>query len=83
MKLPNFNIFNHSFSKFVANDRNQHLSLKRIASAVKRNGQVFKTLAESMIAGQVEFAVDNWPDTSGIIAIIATSLATFGFIFSI
>lgn len=83
MKLPNFNIFNHSFSKFVANDRNQHLSLKRIASAVKRNGLVFKTLAESMIAGQVEFAVDNWPDTSGIIAIIATSLATFGFIFSI
>lgn len=83
VKLPNFNIFNHSFSKFVANDKNQHLSLKRIASAVKRDGQVFKTLAESMIAGQVEFAVDNWPDTSGIIAIIATSLATFGFIFSI
>lgn len=83
MKLPNFNIFNYSFSKFVATDRNQHLSLKRIASAVKRNGQVFKTLAESMIAGQVEFAVDNWPDTSGIIAIIATSLVTFGFIFSI
>uniref|UniRef100_A0A8W8IJ09 Uncharacterized protein n=1 Tax=Magallana gigas TaxID=29159 RepID=A0A8W8IJ09_MAGGI len=36
-----------------------------------------------MIAGQLEFAVDNWHDTSGIIAIIATSLATFGFIFSI
>ena len=36
-----------------------------------------------MIASQVEFAVDNWHDTSGIIAIIATSLATFGFIFSI
>lgn len=36
-----------------------------------------------MIAGQVEFAVDKWPDTSGILAITATSLAFLGFIFSI
>lgn len=83
VKLPNFNIFNHSFSQYIANDRKEHLSLKRIAIAVKRDGKVFKTLADSMVAGQIEFAIDNWPDTSGIIAIIATSLATFGFIFSI
>ena len=36
-----------------------------------------------MIDGQVTFAVDNWPDTSGILAIIATSLAFIGFVFSI
>lgn len=36
-----------------------------------------------MIAGQVEFAVDKWPDTSGILAITATFLAFLGFIFSI
>ncbi|XP_062585333.1 uncharacterized protein LOC134246997 [Saccostrea cucullata] len=83
VKLPNFIIFNHSFSQYVANDKNQHLSLKRIAQAVKRDGKVFKTLTDSMIAGQVEFAVDNWPDTSGILAIIATSVASFGLIFGI
>ena len=29
-----------------------------------------------MIAGQVEFAVDQWLDTSGILAIIASSLVS-------
>ena len=36
-----------------------------------------------MIAGQVNFAVDNWPDTSGILAIVSTSVGFFGLIFSI
>lgn len=81
--LPNFQIFNHSFSQYLANDKQQHLSLTRIAKAVRRDGKVLKNLAESMIAGQVEFAVDKWPDTSGILAITATSLAFLGFIFSI
>lgn len=83
IKLPNFHIFNHSFSKFLANDQKQHLSLKRIAKAVRHDGQVFTNLAESMIAGQVNFAVDNWPDTSGILAIVSTSVGFFGLIFSI
>lgn len=48
-----------------------------------REGEVFITLADSKVSEQVEFAVDNWPDTSGIIAIIATSLTTSGFISSI
>ena len=60
---------------YIANDKKQHLSLKRIAKAVKHDGKVFTTLAESMIDGQVEYAIDNLPDTSGIIAIVATSLA--------
>lgn len=81
--LLNFQIFNHSFSQYLANDKQQHLSLTRIAKAVRRDGKVLKNLAESMIAGQVEFAVDKWPDTSGILAITATSLAFLGFIFSI
>ena len=83
IQIPNFNIFNHSFSQYLANDKTQHLSLKRIAKAVKHDGKVFQTLAESMIDGQVTFAVDNWSDTSGILAVIATSLAFIGFVFSI
>ena len=83
LQIPSFHIFNHSFSQYLANDNKQHLSLKRIAKAMKKDGTVFQTLAESMIAGKVDFALDQWPDTSGIIAIIATSLAFFGFIFSL
>lgn len=83
IQIPNFHIFNHSFSQYLANDKTQHLSLKRIAKAVKHDGKIFPTLAESMPDGQVTFAVDNWPDTSGILAIIATSLAFIGFVFSI
>lgn len=83
VKIPDFHIFNHSFSKFLANDKEQHLSLKRIAKAVKHDGKVFKNLAESMIAGRVDFAIDNWPDTSGILAIVATSVGFFGLVFSI
>lgn len=83
IKIPDFHILNHSFCKFLANDKEQHLSLKRIAKAVKHDGKVFKTLAEFMIAGRVDFAVDSWPDTSDILAIVATSIGLFGLVFSI
>lgn len=82
IQLPNFHIFNHSFSQYLASDKEQHLSLNRIAKAVRHDGKVFKSLAESMIAGQVEFAVDQWLDTIGILAIIASSIGLFGFTFT-
>lgn len=82
IQLPNFHIFNHSFSQYLANDKEQHLSLNRIAKAVRHDRKVFKSLVESMIAGKVEFAVDQWLETSGILAIIASSIGLFGFPFS-
>lgn len=36
-----------------------------------------------MIAGRVDFAVDNLPDTSGILAIVAISIGFIGLVFSI
>ncbi|KAK3104775.1 hypothetical protein FSP39_009897 [Pinctada imbricata] len=75
LKVPPIKIFNHSFNQYLANDEQYHFSLKKMASAAKKDGTVFKSLAESMLAGQVEFAVDQWPDTSGVIAIIATILS--------
>lgn len=42
VKIPDFHIFNHSFSKFLANDKEQHLSLKRIAKAVKHERKGFQ-----------------------------------------
>ena len=54
LQIPSFHIFNHSFSQYLANDNKQHISLKRIAKAMKKDGTVFQTLAASMIAGKVE-----------------------------
>ena len=41
IQLPNFYIFNHSFSQYLANDKEQHLNLNRIAKVVRRDGKVF------------------------------------------
>ena len=51
IQCPNFKFLNHSFSQYCQ-WQEQHLSLKRIAKAVKHDGKVFTPLAESMIDGQ-------------------------------
>ncbi|XP_069123363.1 LOW QUALITY PROTEIN: uncharacterized protein [Argopecten irradians] len=70
IKLPSFKIYNHSFSKYLANDNQYDLSLKKIAQKAQKGETVFSSLAESMIEGQIPFETVNWPDTSGVIALI-------------
>ena len=69
MEVPTFNIYNHSISKYLANDQKYHLSLKRMADTARKDKTVFSSLSESMLAGEVDFTLDTWPDTSGYIAI--------------
>ncbi|KAK3105717.1 hypothetical protein FSP39_004121 [Pinctada imbricata] len=83
MKIPDFKIFNHSFSKYLANDHQHHLSLKRLAQTAKKDEMAFRSLSESMLAGQIDFAIDSWPDTSGIIAIVASGVAGLSLAFGI
>ncbi|OWF53805.1 transmembrane protein ORF68 [Mizuhopecten yessoensis] len=75
IKIPNIDIYNHSFSQTLANDNQYHLSLERIAKKTKQGEKVFQTLSESIIDGQLAFTSSNWPDTSGIIALLATASA--------
>ena len=83
LKVPHFKIFNHSFSKYLAVDQKQHLSLKKMAKLAKKDETVFQSLAESMIDGQIDFGVDSFPDTSGTIAIVASALASVCMIYCI
>ncbi|KAK3096841.1 hypothetical protein FSP39_003849 [Pinctada imbricata] len=83
LKIPTFKIFNHSFSKYLAADKQDHLSLKKMADRAKKDEKVFQTLAESMIDGYVDLDLNSFPDTSGTIAISAACLAVICFIYSI
>ncbi|XP_069116722.1 LOW QUALITY PROTEIN: uncharacterized protein [Argopecten irradians] len=73
VKIPNLNIYNHSFSEKLATDQKYHLSLKKIVETTKRGETVFKSLAESMLEGQIPFTSGTWPDTSGVIALVGTA----------
>lgn len=83
LKVPNFKIFNHSFSHFVAADQKQHLNLKKMAKLAQKDATVFQSLAESMLDGQIDFAVTSFPDTSGTIALIASALVLICMIYCI
>lgn len=49
MTIPDFKFYNHSISQVLANDQKAHLSLRKIASAVKSDRNIFRTLAEPLI----------------------------------
>ncbi|XP_033734065.1 uncharacterized protein LOC117323140 [Pecten maximus] len=80
IKLPALKIYNHSFSQLLANDNKFDLSLKKIAQKAKKGETVFTSLAESMIDGQIPFASVEWPDTSGVIALIGTVVSTIAIV---
>ncbi|KAK3083806.1 hypothetical protein FSP39_003442 [Pinctada imbricata] len=83
INFPSFNIFNHSFLQYLANDKQHHLSMKKMAKIAKRDETVFKSLAESMLAGQIDFSTSSFPDTDGLIALVGTSLAFLCIIYCI
>lgn len=65
MSIPDFKFYNHSISQVLANDQKAHLSLRKIASAVKSDRKIFRTLAEPLIDGQI-LIPQSWPRTSDI-----------------
>lgn len=76
--VPQFNMYNHSFSTFLANDYKDHLSLSKMAQVT------LEDLSEPLLEGLINVN-SNWPDFNGILAIgiIGTSLSGFCFLFSI
>lgn len=65
MSIQDFKFYNHSISQVLANDQKAHLSLRKIASAVKSDRKIFRTLAEPLIDGQI-LIPQSWPSTSDI-----------------
>ncbi|KAK3099326.1 hypothetical protein FSP39_002667 [Pinctada imbricata] len=74
LTIPEFQMFNHSFSNIVANDQKMHLSLKRIAKATREDQKVFKSLAEPILDGQIKLE-PSWPSNTDIIALVSLSVA--------
>lgn len=68
--IPDFKFYNHSISQVLANDQKAHLSLKKMASAVKSNRKIFRTLAEPLIDGQI-LIPQSWPSTSDIMTLVS------------
>ncbi|KAL4238603.1 hypothetical protein ACF0H5_003310 [Mactra antiquata] len=70
--VPQFQIFNHDFSKLVAKDFKEHLNLKKMAEASKNNKQIFTHLVDPLLAMPVES--DNNLSSSNIIIVICSCL---------
>jgi hypothetical protein len=69
--IPNINIYSNTFSKYIARDGKDHLSLERVA-AQARNGQtIVKYLSESILDAQI-----SWTDTTSIITLISVTMST-------
>ncbi|KAK3097873.1 hypothetical protein FSP39_014042 [Pinctada imbricata] len=75
LSVPEFQFYNHSFSSIVANDQKAHLSLKKIAKAVKNDQKIFKTLSEPLLDGVISISAD-WPDLNAILAFSSLGAAT-------
>lgn len=74
MSIPKFTFFNHTIRDVLANDHKVHLNLKKIASAVKNDQKIFKSLAEPLLDGQIQIP-QEWPNTSDIITLVSLILA--------
>ena len=77
MSIPEFIFYNHSIHDVLAHDHKAHLSLKKIAKAVKNDQKIFSSLAEPILDGQIKIPI-AWPntsDTSDIITLVSLSLA--------
>jgi len=79
LKIPNFKIYSHNMSKILVADQQQHLSLQKMAQAAKNDEQIFKTLTEPLLTGDISLEPE-WPDLNGILNIIALSVGFLSFI---
>ena len=80
--FPQFQFYNHTFSDVLANDRKDHLSLTKIAKAVKKDQKIFHNLAEPLLDGLIEIP-QSWPDFNSIIAFSAIAIAVISICISI
>ena len=72
--LPQFKLFNHSYSKFLANDKSNHLSLRRMVANAKKDETIFQSLEEPLLSGDIDLST-TWPTTTDYLAMVALGLA--------
>ncbi|CAG2217160.1 unnamed protein product [Mytilus edulis] len=82
INVPDFKIYNHSFSSFLVKDQQEHLSLKKMAKVAKKEGIIFQSLEQPLLDGQIDIE-NNWPDLNGTLGLIGAALASITFIYCI
>lgn len=80
--LPQFKLYNHSFSAFLANDQKMHLNLSKMVERTKNDKIIFENLAEPLLEGLID-VTSSWPDLNGILALAGTVVASVTFIYCI
>ena len=75
VKLPNFNIYNHSYNSFLVKDQHEHLNLQKMAKVAKKEGVIFQNLAEPLLNGVINVN-SSWPDVNGILGLIGAILSS-------
>ena len=83
MSVPAFQFYNHSFQQILANDRESHLSLKRMAKAAKQDQKIFKNLAEPLIDGRIDILSTSLTDMNSIFTFVSIGIAILCFIMCI
>ena len=73
VSVPEFKLYGHEMSNILANDAKDHLNLSTMVELAKDDQVVFQSLTEPLLDGQIPLPT-VWPDTNGILALIAVSL---------
>ncbi|CAC5370307.1 unnamed protein product [Mytilus coruscus] len=79
LKVPNFKIYSHNMSNILVADQQDHLSLRKMAQAAKKDEQIFKTLTEPLITGDISLN-SEWPDLNAILIFVALTIGCLSFI---
>ena len=69
ISVPAFEIYEHDFSQSIADDKKTDLSLKKIATAAKKDQKIFTSLAHSVASGAIALP-STWNSHSTIILIV-------------
>jgi hypothetical protein len=59
-------------------DQEQHLSLKKMARAARKDERIFKTLTEPLLTGDIQLQ-SEWPDINAIFIFISLRIGIFLF----
>lgn len=78
LKVPDFKLYSHNMTSIVVADQEQHLSLTKMAQAARKDEQIFKTLTEPLLTGDIQLQ-SEWPDTNAILIFISLGIGIFLF----
>ena len=60
-------------SQILVADQKEHLSLTKMAKAAKKDEQIFKTLTEPLLTGDITLNKE-WPDTNAVLVFVALGI---------